>query len=478
VTRATTDGRLPTVTKVAYGVGGLSDSIKTFSFTTFLLFYYTTVLGLPGTLLAAAMAIGLVWDAAVDPVIGHLSDRANIRFGRRHAFMLAGSLLAGTSLFAVFNPPAGLSTGALFAWLMVSSLCLRSSNSLFFVPYFALGAELSTDYHERTSLSGYRAGAVLVGTLAASVTAFQVFLPERGPDGRDAKFVAGSYESMGATFAAAIAVAGLVATLGTLRDRYRLGSPSPALRAGPPLRRMLGDALRDRSFRLLLTSNSLSVMASAINAALTMHFLTYRARVGGGQSSSLYFAGFYVGAMAGVLTWVRVTRTVEKHRVYAAALFVSALVMSAGYWLIGEGRPLGTGRVPVLVVCTALAGFFGTAAAVIAPSMLADIAARDELASGHRREGVYFGFLSLGQQLAGGLAVLAVGLLVDRFAGLVLGQAEQSAATVERLTLVSNVLPAGILACAAVIALRYHLSRREVESVQRALADARRVMTA
>ena len=33
-------------TKLAYGIGGLGDSIKTFGFTTFLLFYYTTVLGL------------------------------------------------------------------------------------------------------------------------------------------------------------------------------------------------------------------------------------------------------------------------------------------------------------------------------------------------------------------------------------------------------------------------------------------------
>src|SRR5215217_5534180 len=77
-------------TKLAYGIGGLSDSVKTFGFTTFLLFYYTTVLGLPSALLGLAMGAGLVWDAVVDPLIGHLSDRTNVRFGRRHTFMLAG----------------------------------------------------------------------------------------------------------------------------------------------------------------------------------------------------------------------------------------------------------------------------------------------------------------------------------------------------------------------------------------------------
>src|SRR5919108_5920539 len=93
---------------IAYSVGGLSDSIKTFSFTTFLLFYYTTVLGLPGTLLGLAMALGLLWDAAVDPLIGHASDRASLRLGRRHGFMLIGAIVAGISFTAVFNPPSGL----------------------------------------------------------------------------------------------------------------------------------------------------------------------------------------------------------------------------------------------------------------------------------------------------------------------------------------------------------------------------------
>src|SRR5262249_36946237 len=200
-------------TKVAYGVGALSDSIKTFSFMTFLLFYYTTVLGLPGTLLGVAMSVGLVWDAAVDPLIGHLSDRATVKFGRRHTFMLVGALCAGVSFIAVFNPPSGLSTGALFAWLMVSSLCLRSGNSLFVVPYYALGAELATDYDERTLISGYRAAAVLAGTLLAIAAAFLVFLPREGAGQDGSTFDAGSHASMGVAFGVTMIAAGLAATL-------------------------------------------------------------------------------------------------------------------------------------------------------------------------------------------------------------------------------------------------------------------------
>ncbi len=109
---------------------------------------------------------------------------------------------------------------------------------------------------------------------------------------------------------------------------------------------------------------------------------------------------------------------------------------------------------------------------MIGPSMMADITAQDELQTGRRREGVFFGIYSFGQQLSAGIAVLIAGVLVDRFAGLVPAQAEQSAATVERLAMISNLLPAALLAAAGVMALRYRLTRQQVESIQRELAAA------
>jgi Na+/melibiose symporter-like transporter len=211
-------------------------------------------------------------------------------------------------------------------------------------------------------------------------------------------------------------------------------------------------------------------MAFALNAALAMHFLTYHLRIAASQGFTSYFAAFYAAALVGVLVWVRVTRWIEKHYVYAATTMITAFVMSAGYWLVGEGRPFGTGHVSIVVVGNGLAGFFGIAPAVIGPSMMADITAQDELHTGRRRDGIFFGVYSFCQQLSGGLAVLIAGVLVDRFAGLVPAQAEQSATTVERLAIVSNLLPAVILVAAGVIALRYRLTRSEMQVVQREVA--------
>lgn len=449
---------LSVVTKLAYGIGGVGDSIKTFGFTTFLLFYYTTVLGLSGVMLGLAVALGLIWDAVIDPSIGHLSDRVSIRFGRRHSFMLAGAVCAAAGFVAVFNPPAGLSSTGLFVWFMLSSLVVRSGNSLFMVPYSALGAELAGDYHERTTLSGYRAGSVLAGTLLATIAAFTVLFPSHGATGMDPKFARSGYETMGLSFGVAILVTGFVATFGTLHERSRLAS-LPAWR-GPNggLWNAIRGAMGRRSFRVLVVSTSFSVMAATVNAALMLHFLTYFARVHSSEPVGLSFGAFYVGALAGVCVWVRAAQRMEKHRLYAGTTMLSALVMAAGYWLIGEGRPFGTGNISAVVALTAAGGFVSICGTVLAPSMLADITARDEQATGYRRDGTFFGVHSLGHQLSSGLAVIVAGGLLDRFAQLVPGQTEQAAATIERLAMIACLVPALLFVAASLSILRYDTS--------------------
>jgi GPH family glycoside/pentoside/hexuronide:cation symporter len=341
------------------------------------------------------------------------------------------------------------------------------------VPYYALGSELASDYHERTSISAYRAAAVLVGTMLATAAAFHVFLPTAAGGGGDAKFDPASYGSMGVAFGTTITAVALIATLGTLRERFRLPVASGVRSSGSALKAVLLGALRDRSFAVLFAATCLATMASALSAALSLYFLTYHARIEANENFTWFFGAFYAGSLVGVSIWLPVSRFVQKHHLYAGATVVAAVILSTGYWLVGEGRLFGTGNLTFLIVANSLAGMFGVAGSVMAPSMLADVTAQDEARTGERRDGIFFGMYSFGQQLSGGLAVLIGGVLVDRFAGLVPGRAEQSAMTIERLALISNLLPAVILALAGLVTLRYSLTRRDIEDTHYKLAESR-----
>lgn len=461
-------GRATLVSRALYCAGHVSTAVKLILFGLYTLQLYTTVMGLPATLVGVASAMGLVWDAVVDPYIGHLSDRFRGSLGRRHSFMLVGALTMGIGFWAYLSPPRGLETWELFAWLLVTSLFVRTAISIYEIPYLALGAELTRDYDERTTITAARALAALLGTMITAALSFVLFFPE-GQAGADPKLDYQGYPRMGLTYGAVMTAIGLAATLGTLSWRPFLARKAAEERATGSMAGFLESvarSLRVPSFRSLFAASSLFFLAVVINFALSIHFLTHHAGITASSALMWFQVAFYTGGLAGVTFWMRVSRRAEKHRVFITGMVSTAVVMLVSYLLIGEGRPLGTGNIPAVLAGHALGGFFGSILWFMPYSMIADIADEDEARTGERREGSFFGMLSIGQQLATGVSVLIAGILVDHFAGLVPGQAEQSATTSHRIALLYGVLPAVITLAACLAAMRYSLVRSQVRAIQ------------
>ena len=469
----TTPGRLGWRVTVLYGLGGIANGIKSVVFGLFTLFFYTTVLGLPGTLVGVASMVGVIWDSVIDPFIGYLSDSTRGRFGNRHTFLLIGASTMGVSFWALFAPPRGLSTIGLFAWLLITNLCLRTSHSLFNVPYLALGAELSDDYHERTSIVGIRGLLALLGTLAAAASSFVVFFPDAS-SGADPKLDSGRYSAMGLAMGVAMMTTGLVATAGTWPWRARSGGTGGALTMRT-LRGFYGalvQSLRNRSFRAVLFSISLFFLGVVINSSLAIHYLTYYARITTSTSLSAIQFTFYASALLGVLMWLKLSRVVEKRLLYFAGTLLTAVLMFLAYFLIGEGHLFGIGNARVLMIGNGVAGLLASVVWIMPASMVADVADQSELSTGQSRRGALFGLFSFGEQLASGISLLLIGVLVDRFAGLVPGQMQQSPVTIRRVGLLYGVLPACLLVVAAAVSLGYALNRQRVQTIQRRLGLA------
>jgi GPH family glycoside/pentoside/hexuronide:cation symporter len=106
---------------------------------------------------------------------------------------------------------------------------------------------------------------------------------------------------------------------------------------------------------------------------------------------------------------------------------------------------------------------------IMPPSMIADITDVDALQTGERREGSFFGLFFFGQQIATGVALLLVGVLVDHFAGLIPGQASQSLLTSSRIGLLFGVLPASCLFLGALVIHLYRLDEQSLLQIQREL---------
>jgi glycoside/pentoside/hexuronide:cation symporter, GPH family len=467
------ESRLDLRTKLLYAAGDIPNSVKTTTAALFGFYFYTSVMGLPATLAGLAAGIGLVWDAGIDPYIGHLSDNARGRWGRRHGFMLAGAVTMGLGFWASFAPPHGMSTAGLFLWLLGTGFLVRTTTSLYRVPYLALGAELSRDYDERTAITAFRGFLAVVGALAAGGLSFLLFFPNR-TSGVDPKLDYAGYPAMGLAFGIVMTLLGLLTTAGTWSWRHVAAAEDGY--DAPRRRRFLAgfaQCLRRRSFRALFASSSLFFLAISMNAALSIHFLTHYARVTDSRALSAFQIAYWIAGLAGVVVWLRVSRKMEKHSLYLLGTVATAAAMLAVFLLVGEGHLLGAGNVRALLAGHALVGFFGSTLWFVPATLIADVVDEDELATGARREGAFFGLFSFGQQVAAGAALLLTGVLVERFAGLVPGQAVPTARTVWRIGLLYGALPAVLTLAAAAVVLPYRVGRREMAAIQAQLCRRR-----
>jgi GPH family glycoside/pentoside/hexuronide:cation symporter len=112
--------------------------------------FYADVVLVPLGYLALAIALARAFDAITDPLIGWLSDRTRTRVGRRRPYLALGAPLCGLAFFALFSPPVAFSGGATIVWFGACFLLYFVCHTIFVIPYNALGAELTLDYHERS----------------------------------------------------------------------------------------------------------------------------------------------------------------------------------------------------------------------------------------------------------------------------------------------------------------------------------------
>ncbi|NNL68212.1 MAG: hypothetical protein HKP30_18325, partial [Myxococcales bacterium] len=176
--------------------------------------YYTTVLGLPGTLSGLAIFIALCVDAVTDPLVGSISDHFRSRIGRRHPFMYFAAIPMGLCFYGLFAPPDGLSERQLFAWLTTFAIGVRLFLTFYMVPSGALGPEMTTHYDERTRLVSYRWLIGWMGALAILTSGWFVFFADREVVG-DGRLDPANYPQLGLFAGVLVATAILVSSAGT-----------------------------------------------------------------------------------------------------------------------------------------------------------------------------------------------------------------------------------------------------------------------
>ena len=127
--------------------------------------FYAQNVGLSVTLVGLILFFSRLTDVITDPFVGLYSDRFDGTYGKRKPFMFGGSLLLVASFYALIHPPEYY----VEIWLLIFSMLIYLGWSIVFIPYLAWSAEITSDYHEKTRLSGARELFTILGVLAALI---------------------------------------------------------------------------------------------------------------------------------------------------------------------------------------------------------------------------------------------------------------------------------------------------------------------
>jgi GPH family glycoside/pentoside/hexuronide:cation symporter len=407
-------------TKFAYGVGQVAEGIKSRGFDYVAFFYFTQVLGLSGSLAGSAVAIALIFDAVSDPVAGHLSDHWKSRLGRRHPFMYAAALPLALTWFLLYMPPAGLGQTGLFCWFLGMAVLVRASMTLYHVPHMALGAELTDDYAERTSVVQWRTFSGMLGALVVIGVGITVFFPE------SAEFSNGLMNPAGyPPFALASSVIMFVtiwySAWGT-RDRIPHLPSAPAESVPFSLRATYAEfalAWQNHSFRALFLGFSFYGISISLGTTLGTHVYVFFWGFTTAQLSTL-LAATAVGFVLGVMISRRLHEHFDKKpSLIAAAAFAGLLgVLAVVARLAGLMTELGDASVYSLLIALVAVGSIASGVGYTsAGSMMADVA-QDQLArTGRAQQGILFSAVAFSGKIgsAGGHFLAGVGLDLINF---------------------------------------------------------------
>lgn len=482
--RARPADELSVGTKLSYGFGQAAEGLKNGAFGVFLFFYYVQVLGLSGTYAGAAVGIALMFDAVTDPLAGSLSDNWRSKLGRRHPFMYASAVPLAITFYCLFSPP-DISGFALFVWLLVFAVLTRGAMTLYHVPHIALGAELSTNFDERTTVVAYRQFFSTFGMLMAFAIGFGIFFRET-PEYAHGQFRIEAYAPFAALLAVLMVVSILISAWGT-RSRIpylpKPVGPEEQLSAMGNLKRMgveIRQALGNRSFRWLFAGVLIVFMMVGVDGALNLHMNTYFWELSS-SGNIVFFAAYPIGIMIGALFARRLNQLFDKKPsiVFGTAWWAACQIVPVVLRLLGWFPENGTPElVTTLVIVKFLQGMGVVQALVTFSSMVADIVDEHELATGKRQEGIFFASVSFSGKFTSGIGNVVGGIALDLI-DWPRGIAVQTAADVSPdkivwLGLIYGPIVAGFAVVSVWCYSKHQLDRRRHAEIVRELDDRRR----
>jgi GPH family glycoside/pentoside/hexuronide:cation symporter len=404
-----------------------------------------------------AMMLPRVFDALLDPWLGHLSDDTRTRWGRRKPFLVGASIAGAALLFLLYMANPAWSGRAQLLYLLVVGTLFYVCYGLYTMAWMALGYELTDDYHERSRVMAISSLFATIVFLAQNWMYRFALQPAFGGEIYGIRWVAG-------VVAVAVIATALVATL-NCRERF-----TSANRTHVPIGQAVRATLRNKPFVVLLVLKLFRVFGDRVFTGLLVYVGIYYVCHGDKlKATGITGWGGTIGtllSLALVPLIKPISKALGKRKGIAAAAASTVVLAAVLPFILKPGAPW------LLLVPTLLLLPLGMLSDTLLNAVVPDICDLDELESGQRREGLFTAVMGFVQKLEISLTVLIVSYLVS-FSGFDPAAATQPQVVLGRMFWLA-VIPYGVFSVLTlVMALKFPMSEESMAQVRRQLDERR-----
>jgi glycoside/pentoside/hexuronide:cation symporter, GPH family len=438
--------------KVIWGIASLGTSTISGIFGALQPIFYQDYLGLGARWIAIAAAIYAVWNALNDPLFGYITDGTRSRMGRRIPYMRFTAPFLALFFVMVWFAPRGAGQIGIFIWMLASMLLYDTAYTIVGLVYSALLPEVSESDAERNGLQVSSSLFGLLGTLLGFMIPDMVRPKEGG----------GSlaYLQLAMIVVAVVAALLIIAVTFRVRERPEFTRVDKPI----PLRTAIRLTFTSRSFLVLAAANFMTILMQALLLGTIFYLADYVLKA---RSSMVVLAYLFVPLVIGV------TLTPLLRRGLGVVGAQQLLLVIAGAGLVAIAFvPSG-----LILPCIALAGFGLSGPQTLTNVLFGQVADEDELVSGVRREGAFFGVNALITKPAQSVAIALIPAILEA-AQFVTRQSQggaivrdQPASAVMGIRILIGLIPGIAMFVGALILALYPLrGRRLAEMKEKVLA--------
>ena len=381
---------------LVYGFPSLPLASLYFSIYVLLGEFYFDNYGLSLSIIGSTFIVIRLLDAFSDPIMGYISDNFISKYGKRKPWLMIGGTIFVFSTWFLFIPIfKSVGFNYFFFWLLMATI----GWTIAYAPYYAMGAELSMDYLERSNVTFCRELFTILGIVIASLLysvsfdfEFKIF--RNGISSKEGLIQICIFSSFAFLFS-------MIFFLFVNIDKNEL---SNSRNNNLNIFEIFSSLQKQELMRKLLFSHFINGLANGLPPALFVFFVNSILK--SPELTGFLLFLYFLGALMGVPLWIFLSSKYDKHRVWCCAMIYACFIFMFVLFL-------EEGDLTLFVVICIFSGLALSADLAIPSSIQADIIDLEFLKTGKRLTAQFFAFWGVVSKAAVALSTGIALILLD-----------------------------------------------------------------